>query len=289
MNDNKKDIIDNNSIENSIGNTNTENDNNSSDKINSNDNNPKKRNILIGIGILISLGLGTASYNYFTNNTTSEEFEDFRINDDVKVALDFSIEDNGKTRDRTAQEMREFYTPQGEEFIKTIYPDSSDSDLALLTVGKSISNELSKLEFTTLDNKKIKLKKLKGKKIILDFALSTCPSCQEEFTFLDTKELNDDEVLLHIFPVNSQDEIKQIYTDLKLNLKENITVESSGLHNLTIDDLKITHVPTKIYINEEGIVTYVTTQTLSDEENYKLHYDRAFGNGEKILDYLKTK
>lgn len=238
-------------------------------------------------GSILALGIGSFICFNHSNNEIGEEFEDFTVETSNKTNLSFTIKDNGVERNRTAQEMREFYTPEGEEFIKMLYPDSSESDFALLTIGKSMSKELSNVELKTIDNKQLKLKDLKGKNIILDFALTTCPSCQEEFNYLSNKTLGKNDILIHIFPRNSSEEIEQIYKDLNLTIKKDTKVAESGLQNITIEDLNITHVPTKIYINKDGIVSYVTTATLSDEENYNLHYERAFGDTEKVLDFIK--
>lgn len=249
-------------------------------------NNNSKKKILLG-GCALAISLGALALSQVSKNKDSE-FEDFVISNSKAVDLEFTIKEGDVERNRTPQEMREFYTPEGEEFIKTLYPDTSDSDLALVTIGKSISKELSDIEFITTNNEKVKLKNLKGKRVILDFALTTCPSCQEEFTYLSTRDTSENEVFLHLFPRNSTEEIKQIYKDLNIEFSSSHTISSTGMNNLSFEDFNITHVPTKIYINEEGIVTYVTTNTLSDNETYELHYDRAFGEGEKVLDFLKT-
>lgn len=250
--------------------------------------NTSRKNIVIG-GCILALGLGALALTQISNNSQGGEFEDFVINNSKTVDLEFTIKDDDIERNRTSQEMREFYTPEGEEFIKTLYPDTSDSDFALVTVGKSISKEFSNIEFTTASNEKVKLENFKGKKIILDFALTTCPSCQEELSYLSTKSLNEDEVLLHIFPRNTTEEIKKVYKDLGIEFDNKNIVSSTGMNGLTFEDFNITHVPTKIYINEDGIVTYISTNTLSDNETYDLHYDRAFGEGKKMLDFLMNK
>lgn len=241
--------------------------------------NPKKT-ILIG-GCVLAVGLGYIMLENKSNtqNNTEGEFEDFYVKEMNPVELDFN--------NKTAQEMREYYTLEGEEYIKKIYPNSEDSDLALLTIGKSTEKEFSNIKFTTTSNKEISLKELKGKRIILDFALSSCPSCREEFE-LFSKNNAEDDIVLHIFPNDTTEEIKSVFKEENVQFNEEHTVSLTGMNNLSFDDFNITHVPTKIYINEEGIVTYVTTNTISDEELYKLHYDRAFGDGEKMLDFLKN-
>ena len=237
----------------------------------------KKKLMLLGLIALLIIALVSFSSMLFKSNPDSEN----------ESLLTFTIEENGVERNRTASEMREFYTPEGEEFIKAIYPDSKDSDLALLNVGKSIYEEFSEVEFLKANNEVVKLKNLKGKKIILDFALTTCPSCQEELSYLSTKEISDDEVVLHIFPRSTTEEIKNTYKELSIEFNSEHIVSSTGMNGLTFEDFNITHVPTKIFINEDGIVTYVTTNSILDEQGYSHHYERAFGDTVKMLDFLK--
>lgn len=252
---------------------------NINEQVNINKNN-KKIFLLI---IPIVLAGGVAYINLFNQSETLKEVS---IN---KNELSFEIEDNGKIRNRTAKEMREFYTPEGEEFIKALYPDIKDSDFALLNIGKTIQNELSEVEFLTTTNETIKLKDLKGKRVILDFALTTCPSCKEELNYMATRENNTDnnDIFLHIFPRSTTEEIKNILKESNIDLDLSKVISSTGMNNLTFEDFSITHVPAKLFINENGVVTYVTTNSILDEELYNLHYERAFGDKQKVLDFLK--
>lgn len=254
--------------------------NNNNIQANKNKKNDLKKGILIG-GCALVLGVGGVSlYNQNKNDeeVIDKTFEDFETNS-TPVKLDFT--------DKTALDMRSYYTLEGEEFIKKIYPDSSDSDFALLTVGKSIEKELSNVKFKTMTNKEIQLKDLKGKKIILDFGLTSCGNCQNEFDFISKKDVKENEIFLHIFPNDSSDEIRNIFKESNVELNEENTVSLTGMNDLTFSDFSITHVPAKIYINEKGIVSYVTTDTIFDEENYNLHYERAYGISKKMLDFLK--
>ena len=253
-------------------------------------NEKKNKKIIVGFAIF-ALGLGSLPLvKSSLDSAKNDEFYNFNTNDKTPMKLNFSIKEGNSIRGRTSQEMREFYSKEGEEFLKTIYPESSDSDFALLTIGKSIDKELSNLKFTTIDNKKIKLKDLKGKKIILDFALSTCPSCQEEFNYFSSKDMeNEDYEFLTIFPNHTTKEIKDTFKELNLKINTQHIVSSSGTDGLNFADLNITHVPSKIYISEDGIVTYVTTNTLSNDEVFDLHYERAYGNNEKLLDFVKKE
>lgn len=239
----------------------------------------KKKFIFISLIILLITIL--ISFIFITSNSNNKA--------ENNTILEFTVEENGSERKRTSSEMREFYTPEGEEFIKAIYPDSKDSDLALLNIGKSIDKELSDVKFLKANNESVSLQNLKGKKIILDFALATCPSCQEELSYMSTREANEDEVILHIFPRNTTEDIKNIFKELSIKFNSEHIVSSTGMNGLTFEDFSITHVPTKFYINEDGILTYVTTESILDEELYNLHYERAFGNSTKVLDFLKNK
>lgn len=251
--------------------------------------NNKNKKIAIMTGCALLFGVGAISTGCVSDVNDSKSDINNSENETQSSTLEFTIEEDGVERDRTAEEMREFYTPEGEEFIKAIYPDSTDSDLALLNIGRSIEKELSNIEFITASDKKVSLKDLKGKKVILDFALTTCPSCKEEFEYLSTKEMNKNEVLLHIFPRSTTEEIKDVFKELGIKFNAEHTVSTTGMNNLGFEDFNVTHVPTKLFINEEGIITYVTTDTLLNDETYSLHYERAYGEGEKLLDYLKNE
>ena len=240
------------------------------------DNKKNNKKILL-LSIPVILIGGVACANLFNKSDIQQE-----------VTL-IKIKDNGEVRNRTAKEMREFYTPEGEEFIKALYPDIKDSDFALLNIGKTIEKELSNIEFLTTTNETVKLKDLKGKRIILDFALDTCPSCKEELTYMSNRKIdeNSNDVFLHIFPRSTTEDIKNTIKELNINLDMSKVVSATGMNNLTFEDFSITHVPAKLFINEDGVVTYVSTNSILDEELYNLHYERAFGDKQKVLDFLK--
>lgn len=262
---------------------NENNENNENINIDKQINNRKNNKKIFLLTIPVALIGGVASVNLFNQSEVQKEVT---LN---KKELNFKIEDNGEVRNRTAKEMREFYTPEGEEFIKALYPDIKDSDFALLNIGKTIEKELLNIEFLTTTNEVVKLKDLKGKRVILDFALTTCPSCKEELTYMsnrkDDKDSND--VFLHIFPRSTTEDIKNTIKELNIDLDMSKVVSSTGMNNLTFEDFSITHVPAKLFINENGVVTYVTTNSILDEELYNLHYERAFENKQQVLDFLK--
>lgn len=231
--------------------------------------------LIIG-GIIGGCGLYLA-YDKVTN-VKDTELEEFIV-ESKKVELEFE--------NKTASDMRNFYNAQGQEFIKKIYPSSIASDFALLNVGKSIEKELSNIKFTTVSNKEMKLSDLKGKKIVLSFALTTCDNCQKEIEFISNYDFKD-AIFLHVFPINTTSEISYTYKHYNGKYDEDKIVSITGLNGFELSDISLTNVPTKMFINEEGIVTYTCVSGNSDKETLDLHMDRAFGTGEKMLDYLKT-
>lgn len=241
--------------------------------------NSSKKAYIVGGCILALIGGGVFLTTQLNNSSVDEST--IQIENKEKVALDF--------KDKTAEDMREYYTPEGQEFIKMMYPDSDDSNFALLTVGKSTQKEFANVKLKTSDNTEVSLKDLKGKRVILDFAMTGCPNCKEEFHYLFNKDTKDNDIFLHVFPQDTTEDVKKILQEMNIEFKPEKTVTFSGMNNLGFEDFSITHVPSKIYINEDGVVTYVTTNKLQDEETYNLHYERAFGSGEKMLDFLKDK
>lgn len=239
----------------------------------------KKHILLYGVG-LIFLG-GTLLIPTALNNkeVPIENMENAEQTNRIKI--DF--------KEKSSSDMREYYTNEGLEFIKKILPDSVSSDLALLNVGKQLTKELKDITFTTADNREVNLKDLKGKKIILDFALTTCSTCQKETTFLTKYDFEKEGIIfLHIFPRESTSDIKNMLKDTEGKFHSNSIVSSTGVNGFTFEDLNITNVPAKLFIDENGIVQYAFVGGINDEETLKLHLERAFDKDmPKMLDYLK--
>ena len=229
------------------------------------------------IGSIATIGviLSTNS-NKDTNNVVSEE------SSNNKVTLNFEFNDS--------QDMRKFYSLEGQEFIKKMLPDSISSDFALFNVGKSLDKELKDVKFTTINNKEIALKDLKGKKIFIDFALASCSTCMDELDFIGSHNFKDDDIeYIHVFPRDTTANIKSLYKNSGVKLKEDHIVSETGLNGFELDDLKITNVPAKIFIDENGIVQYAFVGGINDKETLQLNLERAFDESiPKMLDFLKT-
>ena len=236
-----------------------------------------KKYIIVFGGCAIALGGIFTIPKFFNINSGQIE----NVNDFIDIPLNFE--------NKSASDMRASYTEEGLEFIKKIFPDSISSDFALLNVGKQLTKELKDIKFTTADNKLVELKDLKGKKIILDFALTDCQTCQGEMATLSKYDFSkDDIVLLHIFPRHSTQEVKNAFKEAGGEFNSKHIVSSTGTHGFVFEDLNITNVPAKLFIDENGIVQYAFVGGIDDLEKLELHLERAFDeNMPKMLDYLQ--
>lgn len=242
-----------------------------------------KKHLFIGAGAIACLiPIAILSVNNLNNkNNINSDLMVDEITEEKHTKLDFT--------DKTAAQMREYYSNEGLEFIKKIYPDSTSSDFALINTGKQLEKELKDIKFTTADNKDIYLKDLKGKKVILDFALTDCNTCKDEASFISKYNFEkEDIVFLHIFPRETTSQIKEMLKEVGGEFNKKHIVSSTGTNGFTFEDLNITNVPAKIFIDENGIVQYTFVGGINDEETLKLHLERAFDEDmPKMLDYIK--
>lgn len=241
-----------------------------------------KKYLFICASIISCSAMFTLAVSMNKKEDTHTEVLKEEIVENTNINLDFT--------NKTSNDMRSYYTNEGQEFIKKMLPDSISSDFALLNVGKRLDKELKDFTFTTINNKEIKLKDLKGKKVLIDFALTTCGSCESELNFLSSYNFDKENIeYIHIFPRDNTSNVKDFYNKTGSKLKEDHIVSETGLNGFKLDDLSITNVPSKIFIDENGIIQYAFADAITDEETLQLHLERAFNpNIPKMLDYLKN-
>lgn len=241
-----------------------------------------RKNITVYGSILLGSVAIIASIPMLQNRQEVEaEVEKDNSSETINLKLDF--------KNKTSEDMRNYYTDEGQEFIKKILPDSISSDFALLNVGKQLNKEMKDITFTTVNNTEVKLKDLKGKKILIDFALTSCGTCEAETKFMSNYNFKGEKIeYLHVFPRDNTSEIKSLFEKVGAKYDENHIVSATGLNGFEFDDLSITNVPAKIFIDEQGIVQYAYVGGFNDEETLQLHLERAFDKEiPKMLDYLK--
>jgi peroxiredoxin len=263
-------------------NPNTDIENNNSDLSEDKSNKNNKKGLYIGaLGVALCAGAGVF---YNSANKTNKEYENsIEVIENSTVELDFT--------NKTSMQMRDYYTLEGEEFIKKIFPDSLSSDFALLNVGKSVDKELKDVVFTTVDNTEIKLSDLKGKKVVIDFAMASCSVCQGELEFMSNYDYKSEDIeYLHLFPLDSTPDVKTMFDENNGKYDKKHIVSQTGLNGFTIEDVGITNVPAKLFIDENGVIQYAYVGGFNDKETMELHLDRAFGKDTpKMLDFLRSK
>lgn len=242
-----------------------------------------KRYLLTGISILLCSGMITLAISINSKENSSVNISNDDSLSKFNINMDFT--------NKTSNDMREYYINEGQEFIKKILPDSISSDFALLNVGKQLDKELKDIKFTTINDKEISLKDLKGKKVLIDFALTTCGTCGKELNFMSSYDFEKESIeYIHVYPRDNTSSIKSFYTKTNSKLNEDHIVSETGLNGFRLDDLSITNVPSKIFIDENGIIQYAVVEAITDKETLQLHLERAFeSDTPKILDYLKDE
>lgn len=145
------------------------------------------------------------------------------------------------------------YSQDGIKKMKNLYPDQVARDYALKQIGKVAPD----FELINTKGEKIKLSTFKGRKVILDFSKSTCSSCKESEASLNKAiKANTDITYISIFPKDNKTDIIAYYNSLKL---EPNPIVISGVENATstlIKDYNLTSIPTLIYIDETGKISY---------------------------------
>lgn len=242
-----------------------------------------KRYLLTGISVLLCSGMIALATSIKSKESSSVGVLNDNSLNGINIKMDFT--------NKTSKDMRDYYTNEGQEFIKKILPDSISSDFALLNVGKQLDKELKDIKFTTINGKEISLKDLKGKKILIDFALTTCGTCEKELNFMSSYDFEKEGIeYIHIYPRDNTSSVKSFYAKTNSKLNEDHIVSETGLNGFRLDDLSITNVPAKIFIDENGIIQYAFVDAITDKETLQLHLERAFDlDTPKILDYLKDE
>lgn len=185
---------------------------------------------------------------------------------------------------KSPEEILANYTEKGMNAFKVNFPDTLSMNYALENVGKKAPNIAGK----TMDNKEISLDKLKGKKVIVSFTKTTCSICKEMSPIIQKlSEENKDIVFLNVFPVDTNKDVNDYYKALKSKHSPNTLTlgDNKNLKNLAVKDYNITQVPTFIFIDETGKISYTYIGN-KDKTLFKDMIDTAFGS-EKLYDNLR--
>lgn len=174
------------------------------------------------------------------------------------------------------------YSEEGLREFKVRFPEKDRMDYALKQIGKKAPD----FEFTNIKGDVINLSSLKGKKVVLDIIKTTCPVCEKTTPTLQkyAKE-NNDVVVIPVFPKDNKEDITEYYKKLKLEVD---TTAVAGLDNSQISlikDYELKRVPTIIFIDETGKISYAVEGDF-DEVVLKDYHSTAFGE-KKLYELVK--
>lgn len=175
------------------------------------------------------------------------------------------------------------YSDEGMREFKVRYPEKERMDYALKQIGKVAPN----FELTNISGETVKLSDLKGKKVLLEIVKTTCPICQKTAPSLDTyMKDNADVVIIPVFPKDDKESIESYYKGLNLEVNTSAVAGLDNEKQMTIvEDYSLTRVPTLIFIDESGKISYAVEGDF-DEVVLKDYHNTAFGE-KKLYDLVK--
>lgn len=216
-----------------------------------------------------------------------------KTKDEDKETIDSAIEEEIFLEERPveidySQEPEEIlaqYTERGMNEFKVNFPDTLSMNYALKNIGK----EPVEIAGKTIYGKEFSLAELKGKNVVLTFAKTTCTYCQEMTPILHKlAEKNPDVIFVTIFPVDNNTDIQSYYKKLELEIPELVLSleDNEGLKDLAIKDYNITQVPTFVFVDDTGRISYTYIGS-KDEIMFQDMINTAFGE-EKLYEFVRT-
>ncbi|AXI08361.1 redoxin domain-containing protein [Oceanobacillus sp. 143] len=122
------------------------------------------------------------------------------------------------------------------------------------TVGTEIGNIAPDFEIQSLDGERVKLKDLRGKRVMLNFWATWCPPCRVEMPDMQKLHENEDIIVLAVNLTDSEMSQNDITTFVnEFGLTFPVGLDKSG----EISKLyKINPIPTTFMIDSDGIIRF---------------------------------
>lgn len=182
------------------------------------------------------------------------------------------------------EEILAMYTEEGMNLFKVNFPDTLSMHYALKNIGKNPTEIKGKL----MNGEEFTLSEYADKNIILIFSKTTCSICKEMGPILaEIEEENPDVMFVNIFPVDNKKDIEGFYKDLKMELPKYVMSleDNEGLKDLAIDEYKVEQVPTFVFVDNTGKISYTYIGS-KDKIMFQDMIDTAFGE-KKLYDYVR--
>jgi thiol-disulfide isomerase/thioredoxin len=184
-----------------------------------------------------------------------------------------------------AEDILAQYTEEGMSRFKLNFPDTFSMEYALKNIGKTMPN----FEGKTVAGKEFSTKSLKGKPFVLNFSKTTCPVCEEMSPIIKDFGVNESIPVVSLYPVDKSAEVETFLTKSKADESTIALVADTNawLKGLAVNTLNIAQVPTLIFVDEDGRISY-TYIGKTDEVLLKDMKEKAFGD-EKLYDFVKME
>lgn len=183
------------------------------------------------------------------------------------------------------EEILAMYTEEGMNLFKVNFPDTLTMHYALKNIGK----EPPEIEGKLMNGEDFALSEKKGQNVILVFSKTTCSICKEMApTLKEIEENNPDVVFVHIFPVDNKKDIEGFYKGLDMEVPQHVMSleDNEGLKELAIEQYKIEQVPTFVFVDDAGRISYTYIGS-KDKIMFQDMIDTAFGDV-RLYDYVRT-
>lgn len=184
-----------------------------------------------------------------------------------------------------AEDILAQYTEEGMSHFKLNFPDTFSMEYALKNIGK----ELPFFEGITVDGKKFSTKSLKGKPFVLNVSKTTCPVCEEMSPIIQSFGKNEQVPVISLYPVDKTAEVGTFRKKMKADPASLALVadKNDWLKSFAVDTLSIAQVPTLIFVDESGRISY-TYIGKTDDVLLKDMKEKAFGK-EKLYNFVRTE
>ena len=250
----------------------------------------RRKILLTGmLGVVVLSGVGCATFEKKeqapSDNTsqqvasvdkTKEEEPEVELKE-IPLVVDYA---------KTATEILAYYTEEGMSRFKLSYPDTYSMEYALKTIGRKMPSFNGKdMNGTTISSKDFE-----GKSYIVNVSKSTCEVCTELAPVIQSLEKNADAIpVINMYPIDDSKEVKAYREKTKWSNDSLVLVgdKNKSIKKLAIDDLSVETVPTLLFVDKSGRISYINIG-LTDDILLNDMKEKAFGS-EKLYDFVKKE
>lgn len=194
---------------------------------------------------------------------------------EVPVKIDYS---------KDPEEILSMYSEEGMSRFKLNYPDTYTMEYALKNIGK----EMPEFSGKDLNGKDVTSKTYKGSNYVVNISKSTCEVCEEISPVIQKLEQGKNKIpVVSIYPIDKESDVSKHREKTKWEKTTTALVaeKNPDLKALAVDELKVSTVPTLLFVDETGRISYINIG-LTDDILMKDMKEKAFGK-EKLYNFVR--